>query len=245
LALAACHWAASGSAPGRRRLLHESKPSRSYLQPDQVAALLDAAGELDAAARERTESRDTGRRRPLLATLTLAGLRIGEALDLRWRHLRLPARKLKVPGTKTEAAAREVDLSPVLMELLMEYRARAHFTEPDDYVFATGTGRRDGESNVRRRSLAPAVEKANASLADDGGEPIEHVTPHSLRRTFISLLLASGADVPYVMAQAGHSAPGVNTRRVRAGHRHEGGSRGGAGSAHWAHNGHKARCFTS
>jgi len=31
--------------------------------------------------------------------------------------------------------------------------------------------------------------------------------PHSLRRTFISLLLASGADVPYVTAQAGHSDP--------------------------------------
>jgi integrase len=33
------------------------------------------------------------------------------------------------------------------------------------------------------------------------------VTPHSLRRTFISLLLAAGADVPYVMAQAGHTDP--------------------------------------
>lgn len=33
------------------------------------------------------------------------------------------------------------------------------------------------------------------------------LTPHSLRRTFISLLLAAGADVPYVMAQAGHTDP--------------------------------------
>ena len=32
-------------ATGRKRLLRESKPSRSYLQPDQVAALLEAAGE--------------------------------------------------------------------------------------------------------------------------------------------------------------------------------------------------------
>jgi integrase len=36
---------------------------------------------------------------------------------------------------------------------------------------------------------------------------IEAVTPHSLRRTYISLLLATGAAVPYVMAQAGHSDP--------------------------------------
>lgn len=33
------------------------------------------------------------------------------------------------------------------------------------------------------------------------------MTPHSLRRTFISLLLAAGADVPYVMAQARHTDP--------------------------------------
>jgi hypothetical protein len=95
------------------------------------------------------------------------------------------------------------------MELLAEYRARARFTEPDDYVFATGTGRRDGESNVRRRFLAPSVERANAALTDDGAEQIERLTPHSLRRTFASLLLATGADVPFVMAQLGHEDPSV------------------------------------
>jgi integrase len=31
------------------------------------------------------------------------------------------------------------------------------------------------------------------------------LTPHSLRRTFISLLLASGRPLPYVQRQAGHS----------------------------------------
>jgi integrase len=36
---------------------------------------------------------------------------------------------------------------------------------------------------------------------------IANVTPHSPRRTFASLLLATGADVPYVMAQLEHSDP--------------------------------------
>jgi integrase len=63
------------------------------------------------------------------------------------------------------------------------------------------------QANVRRRFLARAIERANVALSADDGEPIEHVTPHSLRRTFISLLLAAGADVPYVMAQAGHDNP--------------------------------------
>jgi hypothetical protein len=74
-------------------------------------------------------------------------------------------------------------------------------------VFATATGRRDSPENVRARFLARSVERANVALADANGEPIGHVTPHSLRRTFISLLLAADAPVPYVMAQAGHADP--------------------------------------
>ena len=35
------------------------------------------------------------------------------------------------------------------------------------------------------------------------------LTPHSLRRTFISLLLALGEEVPYVMRQVGHTDPKV------------------------------------
>ena len=57
------------------------------------------------------------------------------------------------------------------------------------------------------RGRAPAIEKANAILAEAGGDPIEGATLQSLRRTFISLLLAAGADVPYVMHQAGHNDP--------------------------------------
>jgi integrase len=190
-------------AQGRKRLLRESKPSRSYLQPDQVAALLTAAGDLDAEARRR----DTGRRRPLLATLTLAGLRISEALDLQWRHVNLAGRKLRVVDAKTDAGVREVDLSPTLQETLSEYRTRTSYADPGDLVFPTAAGRRDNPSNVRNRLLASVVERTNMKLVDQGAEPIGRVTPHSLRRTFASLLLATGADVPYVMAQLGHTNP--------------------------------------
>lgn len=187
-------------AKGKRRLLKESKPSRSYLQPPQVAALIAAASSLDAEARDG----DTGRRQPLLATLTLAGLRIGEALDLRWSDVNLAGRKLRVVEAKTDAGVREVDVSPTLAELLSEYRTRVGRSE---FVFPTSAGKRDGASNVRNRFLARSVERANDALVAEGGEPITHVTPHSLRRTFASLLLAARADVPYVMAQLGHNDP--------------------------------------
>jgi integrase len=189
-------------ARGRKRLLKESKPSRSYLQPEQVAALLGAAGELDAAT-----CNGIRRRRALLATLALAGLRISEALDLRWRDVSLDGRRLQVASSKTDAGIREVDLTPTLRDLLAEHRAGSSFKKPTDFVFATREGQRDNPSNVRNRLLATAVEQANAALRAEGRKPIGAVTPYSLRRTFISLLLAAGADVPYVMAQAGHTDP--------------------------------------
>jgi integrase len=190
-------------ARGRKRLLKEDKPSRTYLQPDQVAALLSTAGRLDAEAREG----DTGRRRPLIATLTLAGLRISEALDLRWRDVNLDARRLRIAASKTEAGVREVDVTPALQALLADYRARSPYAKLGDFVFSTSEGKRDNPSNIRNRFLASAANLANADLRAAGREPMPDVTPHSLRRTFISLLLAAGADVPYVMAQAGHNDP--------------------------------------
>jgi integrase len=43
-------------------------------------------------------------------------------------------------------------------------------------------------------------------LSERGSEPLQsRLTPHSLRRTFASLLFAVGEHPPYVMAQMGHT----------------------------------------
>jgi integrase len=36
---------------------------------------------------------------------------------------------------------------------------------------------------------------------------LTHITPHTLRRSYISFMLAAGYDVPYVQAQVGHEDP--------------------------------------
>lgn len=64
-------------------------------------------------------------------------------------------------------------------------------------------------SNVDDQVLEPAVEAASETLAKAERPVIEHCTMHSLRRTFISLLLEAGASVPYTMAQASHKNPQV------------------------------------
>jgi integrase len=197
-------------ARGKRRRLKERRPERTWLdRVEQIAALLEAGGELDAEA--RIDRRATPRR-VFLATLTLAGLRIGEALALRWTDVDLPAGRLRVADSKTDAGVRMVDLLPALREELSVHKAQTRFGQPDDFVFPTESGRRQdrNRNNARRRVVVKSVERANENLTAAGRNPLpEGITPHSLRRTFISLLLATGAEVPYVMRQVGHSDPKV------------------------------------
>ncbi|MGH3427056.1 MAG: tyrosine-type recombinase/integrase, partial [Mycobacteriales bacterium] len=93
-------------ARGKRRRLKERRPERTWLdRAEQIVALLDAGGELD---REARVDRRATPRRAFLATLTLAGLRISEALALRWRDVDLPAGRLRVADSKTDAGVRQV-----------------------------------------------------------------------------------------------------------------------------------------
>jgi integrase len=73
-------------------------------------------------------------------------------------------------------------------------------------VFPTRTGARLGPDNFRNRVLAPAVKLANERLAARDLPPLpDKVTPHSLRRTFASLLYALGEPPTVVMAEMGHT----------------------------------------
>jgi integrase len=199
-------------ARGSRRRLTSTKPKRIWLEPDQVGLLLAAAGELDT---ERLKKRctDPGGRRAILATLTLAGLRVGELIDLRWRDVDLAAGRLRVVESKTDAGRRTVDLSPDLRSELKLHRAKSKWAAgDDDLVFATRTGGAQNRNNIRRRVLLEAIERANANLAtakSDVSPLPTDISPHGLRHTFASLLVETNATPAYVMAQLGHSNPKV------------------------------------
>ena len=74
-------------ARGKRRRLKESKPRRTWLELEEVRAILDAAGT----------------HRALLATMILAGLRVGELTALRWSAVDLANARLNVAESKTDA----------------------------------------------------------------------------------------------------------------------------------------------
>jgi excisionase family DNA binding protein len=127
---------ASNPAAGKRRRLRPTKPERLWIEPPQVLALLYAAGELDAEDRSRRRYR-----RPLLATLAFAGLRVGELLALRWADVNLASGQIRVRPSKADAGVRTVDVQPELRDELAAWKASTWHAEPGDLVFPTSTGR--------------------------------------------------------------------------------------------------------
>jgi integrase len=120
----------------------------------------------------------------------------------------LGARDDQGQASKTDAGERTVNMLALLHDELTGYRARLNDPAGDAFVFGTTKGRAQGQSNVRRRILAEAVKQANKELVKQNAEPLpDGLTPHSLRRTFASLLFAMGETPPYVMEQLGHATP--------------------------------------
>jgi integrase len=184
----------SNPASGKRRRLKSVTPLRPWVEPEQLVALLDSAA--------------SGAGRMTLSLLAGAGVRIDEALELRWRNVDLMgAGTVSIVFSKTQAGVRAVDLPASLREELRAWWHETKHAGPDDFVVPSSTGRKASPSNLRRDVLRPAIEKANVELANDGIAAIGPVTFHSLRRTAASLRCACGDDVAYTSSWLGHTDP--------------------------------------
>jgi integrase len=175
-----------------------------FLAPDEARRLITAAGYFRAGA---------------VFSITLGlGLRIGEALALRWSDLKLTdgggsvaiartLHRMKGGGTifgepKSGASRRKLPLPPFVSAILREHQAR-QFTEREiaggewqegDLVFCTPIGTPLDYSNVRREFHA--VLKAAAL-------PMMRI--HDLRHTGASLLVSQGVHLKVIQDMLGHS----------------------------------------
>lgn len=174
----------------RRRVKEPAKRGRSFLEPDHLDRLLTAAGDWE---RELQPSHRFGRR-AMIALLGIGGLRIGEVLAADRADLDLQGGRLHVES-KTDAGNRDVELTAFVHDEMTAHLASRRDGEP---LFPSLSGDRMRPENVRRM-LRQACERAG----------IDYVTPHGLRRTAISLMLAAGRDVRFVMGQVGHADPTV------------------------------------
>ncbi len=100
---------------------------------------------------------------------------------------------------------------PALHEILLVHRAEYEWGS-DDPVFATRNGTRNTPDNVRSRILAGVHERANGLLEERDEEVIGQLTPHTLRRTFASLLAEVGVSPRRSMYLLGHADPKLTMR---------------------------------
>jgi integrase len=249
---------AQNPARAKRMRVRVPKPARSFLELDELAALIDAAGAQDAlpaiaaeelsgehtrarvarrlAAGQRTsqiaselglskatvayhatalgagqDGRYVGRR-AVVEILARSGVRASELCDLRLRDVRLhdpDGARFQIRGAKTDAGIREVQMTPALVEAFVEHRDRLRRagqpTGPDDYAVPNLRGGRMSRQRVGK-IVREVAALATQRLTVRGLPPLPRVTPHSLRRTYISIaLLANNFDVKWVMSQVGHA----------------------------------------
>jgi integrase len=245
-------------ARGKRMRIRVPKPARSFLELDELAALLDAATAQDAlptfdakdlegeATRARVARRLAAGRRPIdiaselglaeatvafhvaslgaqqsvgylgrraaIEILARAGVRASELCELCWRDVRLhdpKGARFYVRSSKTDAGVREVQMTPDLLQALIEHRDRlcraGQRTGQDEHVVPNRRGRRLDRQRFRE-IVTQATALANEQRTKRGLPALPHITPHSLRRTYISIaLLANNFDVKWVMSQVGHA----------------------------------------
>ena len=218
---------ASNPAVGKRRRMKVSKPRPVHLDSaEQIAILLEAAGQLDRgeAVIDVTDRRGrswtqrhptyTTGRRAALATLLLGGGRASATGAMLWRDVDLANGRFEVGRDKTDAGMREVDMLPLLREILTEHKAasartgaqRPRVRHRHRDAHAPGT-------TFARTSSTPSVAHAHRLVEERGLQPLPlGITPHKLRHTFASILVAIGKDPTYVMQQLGHTDPAFTLR---------------------------------
>jgi integrase len=188
-------------------------PSREWLHPVQMQALLDAALTLDANPTQEAYSRH-GRHSAVLA-LGLLGPRVSEFCAARWRDL--SAQGLFIPDAKTSAGRRHLEL-PEIVRASLDRRRTELDARPGDYIWASAAGTKRDRNNVRNRLLAPLLEHAADLLDERGQRPLParldadgnptgvRVTPHMFRRTAMTYWAWTDRNQRWAMGQAGHKS---------------------------------------
>jgi integrase/recombinase XerC len=131
----------------------------------------------------------------VLSLLYGSGLRIAEALSLRRRDAPAGRDSLTVTGKGNKT--RSVPVLPQVSRLIEDYLAACPYRLPQDGPLFVG--QKGGQLNPR------IVQLAMASLRGALGLP-DSATPHALRHSFATHLLARGGDLRTIQELLGHAS---------------------------------------
>jgi len=150
--------------------------------------------------------------RAICEILGRSGVRVSELCALKIGAVRLHDRtgaRFRIADAKTETGIRTVEVSPCLAEVIVMHLDRLKQagapTGPDAYLVPNVRGGRISRQRIREIVVA-ASRLASERSEDRGLPPLPSTTPHTLRRTYISIaLIANEFDVKWVMDQVGHA----------------------------------------
>jgi site-specific recombinase XerD len=188
------------------------------LTPTEVGRVRTAFELLMREATEEEEGAFIAQARVAFAVVYGLGLRRGELLGLRWRHVRLadpegPTLRVeetfvrnRVETPKSAASTRTVAIGRVLANVLFEHRARSAYDADDDRVFCNvSTG---GPLDHKRYADTFRSALRRAGIEDE-------VRPfHDGRHTSITNAAAAGVAPAALQARAGHSDLSTTQRYI-------------------------------
>lgn len=148
------------------------------------------------------------RHRLLFGLVAATGVRISEALALRWGDLELNGerpvvrvRRAYVKGhfkpPKSRYGKRAIPIDFALVQDLRKAQSASEWPGERDLVFGSGRGTPLDYGNLHRRVLKPATEEAGVPWA----------AFHTLRHTCASRLFAQGRNAVQVQRWLGHHSP--------------------------------------
>lgn len=170
--------------------LKGSKRKKWALTAKQAGALLGGIHQL--------------RPRTMVTLALMSGLRRGELTAVRWKHLDAEAAGIhvmeasyrgEIDTPKTAAGIRYVPLDRWTWDLLEQWRKRSKHTRPDDFIFATRTGKQENPGNILRRYVFPACAAAGVGPA----------TWNTFRRTYSTMLHNGAIPAKTIAALMGHA----------------------------------------
>jgi integrase len=178
----------------------ESEPMR-FLSHDEVATL---ATVIDP------------RYRALVLVAAYSGLRAGELIGLRRKHVDLLHRTITVVEQvqyiggrmlasvpKSSAGRRQVAIPRLVVSALTEHFGRYSDPGPEGLVFPAPEGGYLRLENFRKRAWTPATAAAD----------VAPLRLHDLRHTCASLAIAAGADVKVLQRMMGHASAALTLDR--------------------------------
>jgi integrase/recombinase XerD len=172
----------------------------TVLSREEVARLIDSAANL--------------RHRTILMALYSTGMRRAELCHLRVEDIDKHRMVVRIRAGKG-GKDREVPLSPLLLDQLRTYyRSLRH---KNGWVFPSLQARHRGEP-MTDKTIWHACETAARRAGIT-----KHVHPHTLRHSFATHLMESGAELPILQVLLGHADPRdtmiyvhLSTRQLRA-----------------------------